>query len=151
MAVTTRLLHRLNEALGDDATEDLLACFQEASALNREALREIAELYFARSEARIDASIAGLRGGTDSAIAELRGGMDSSLAELRGGTDSALAELRGAIAGLRGETRLALAEMRGDMNSALANQRAELLKWMFLFWAGTVIPLAGLFVGLIRR
>ena len=104
MPVTTRLLHRLNEALGDDATEDLLACFQEASEVNRVAVRELADLYFARSEARIDQR----------------------------------------MAELRGELRSALAEQRGEMHSGLANQRAELLKWMFLFWAGTVVPLAGL-------
>jgi hypothetical protein len=30
----------------------------------------------------------------------------------------------------------------------LADQRSELLKWMFLFWAGTVVPLAGLILAL---
>ena len=100
MPVTTRLLHRLNEALGDDAADDLLACFQEASEVNRAAVRELAELYFARSEARIDQR---------------------------------------------------MAELRGELYTGLANQRAELLKWMFLFWAGTVVPLAGLILAFQRR
>jgi hypothetical protein len=90
----------LNEALGDDAADDLLACFQEASEVNRAAVRELADLYFARSEARIDQR---------------------------------------------------MAELRGEMHSGLANQRAELLKWMFLFWAGTVVPLAGLILAFQRR
>ena len=55
------------------------------------------------------------------------------------------------MAELRGELRSALAEQRGEMHSGLANQRAELLKWMFLFWAGTVVPLAGLILALQRR
>ncbi len=48
----------------------------------------------------------------------------------------------------RFEARLekGLAEIRAEM----ANQRVELIKWMFLFWAGTVIPLAGLAVALIK-
>ena len=43
-----------------------------------------------------------------------------------------------------------MAELRGDLHTGLANQRAELLKWMFLFWAGTVVPLAGLILALQR-
>lgn len=61
MPVTTRLLHRLHEALGDDATEDLLACFREAGEMNRAAVPEIADLYFARSDARLDQRVAELR------------------------------------------------------------------------------------------
>jgi len=39
-----------------------------------------------------------------------------------------------------------VAELRAEM----ANQRAELIKWMFLFWAGTIIPLGGLILALHR-
>jgi hypothetical protein len=35
--------------------------------------------------------------------------------------------------------------------TGLADHRADLLKWMFLFWAGTVIPLAGLILAVQRR
>jgi uncharacterized protein Yka (UPF0111/DUF47 family) len=39
-------------------------------------------------------------------------------------------------------------QVRSDVRAQLADQRSELLKWMFLFWAGTVIPLAGLLLAL---
>lgn len=64
--------------------------------MNRAAVREIADLYFARSDSRLD---------------------------------------------------LRVAELRQEM----AVMRADLLKWMFLFWAGTVIPLAGLILAIGRR
>ena len=32
----------------------------------------------------------------------------------------------------------------------VAELRAELIKWMFVFWAGTVIPLSGLIIALHR-
>lgn len=41
-----------------------------------------------------------------------------------------------------------IAEVRADLRSGLAEQRAELVRWMFMFWIGTVIPLGGLIVGL---
>ena len=63
--------------------------------MNRAEIREVADLYFARFEARLEKG---------------------------------------------------LAELRTEM----AAQRADLIKWMFIFWAGTVIPLAGLAIALAR-
>jgi hypothetical protein len=37
-----------------------------------------------------------------------------------------------------------VADLRRDM----ADQRADLIKWMFIFWMGTVVPLAGLILAL---
>jgi hypothetical protein len=32
----------------------------------------------------------------------------------------------------------------------MAIQRGDLIKWMFLFWVGTIVPLAGLMVALVK-
>ena len=56
------------------------------------------------------------------------------------------AELAKGLAQAQAETQKGLGEVRSEM----ANQRADLIKWMFIFWAGTVIPLAGLAVALTR-
>jgi hypothetical protein len=42
--------------------------------------------------------------------------------------------------------RAEIAALRIDM----ATQRADLIKWMFVFWAGTVIPIAGLVIALVK-
>ena len=42
----------------------------------------------------------------------------------------------------RAELRTEMAALRGDMKVELHAMKAELIKWMFLFWAGTA--LAGL-------
>lgn len=88
MPATARLLQRLHDALGDDATNDLLAWWDESATVNRAAIREVADLYFDRFNDRLE--------------------------------------------------------------KRLAEQRADLLKWMFIFWVGTVVPLAGLMIALIR-
>ena len=95
MPVTTRLVQRLHDVLGEEATDDLFAWWQETARVNRGEIREVADLYFARFEARLEKG---------------------------------------------------LAEVRAEM----AGQRADLIKWMFIFWAGTVIPLAGLTIALSR-
>jgi len=63
--------------------------------------------------------------------------MEQRLGELNARIDRVEARLDQSIGGLRLELR-----------AELAGQRAELLKWMFLFWAGTVVPLAGLILAL---
>jgi len=95
MPVTARLLQRLHEALGDEATNDLFSWWEEAATVNRAAVREVADLYFERLSARLEKG---------------------------------------------------LAEVRSEM----ANQRADLIKWMFIFWVGTMVPLAGLVIALTK-
>jgi phosphate uptake regulator len=38
--------------------------------------------------------------------------------------------------------------LEATLNQRIAEVRAELIKWMFLFWIGTVVPLGGLIVAL---
>lgn len=63
-------------------------------------------------------------------LAEFRAEMHEFKTEMRG----EMSTLRVEIAGVRGE----IAGFRGDLNA----MKAELIKWMFLFWAGSA--LAGL-------
>ena len=52
------------------------------------------------------------------------------------------ARLEQRIAELRADLRTEIAGLRGDMRGEMQSLKAELIKWMFLFWAGTT--LAGL-------
>jgi hypothetical protein len=38
--------------------------------------------------------------------------------------------------------------LRTEIRTGLADERADLIKWMFLFWVGNVATTAGLVVGL---
>jgi hypothetical protein len=52
------------------------------------------------------------------------------------------AKMEQRLAEFRAELRTEMAALRGDMKVELHAMKAELIKWMFLFWAGTA--LAGL-------
>jgi hypothetical protein len=106
MPVTTRLVQRLHDVLGEEATDDLFAWWQETARVNCAEIREVADLYFARFEARLEKGLA--------------------------------------------EVRAEMATQGADLRSKMAAHRADLIKWMFIFWAGTVIPLAGLAIALSR-
>lgn len=84
-------------------------------------LRELNELNFARFDAKV-----GQR------LAELRANLETKF------------ELRLAETNTRMDTRFAESEIRmekgfADVRSDMHSLKAELLKWMFLFWAGTAL------------
>ena len=118
------MLQRLHESLGDEATNDLFAWWEEAATVNRAAVREVADLYYARFEARLEKGLAEVR----SEMAVAQSDMDKGFAKVRSEMTTGLAQVR----------------------SEMANQRADLVKWMFLFWVGTMAPLAGLMIALIK-
>jgi ABC-type phosphate transport system auxiliary subunit len=134
MPASARLLQKLRETWGDDVTQDLVTWVSEAQTVNRAELRELADSYFARFkdllEQRIAASEARLE-------AKLEAKLEERIALSEARTDIKLASLEGRL-------NTGLANLRADVNSQMRDQ----LKWMFVFWIGTLVPLAGLIVAL---
>jgi len=124
MPASVRLLQKLQETWGDEVTQDFVTWVSEAQSVNRAELRELADLYFARFGDRLDERIAVL----EERIAAAEARWQAALARLEGRLDAGLAGLRADVA----------VQMRDQM------------KWMFVFWIGTLVPLAGLIIGLAR-
>lgn len=72
-------------------------------------------------------------------IAEFRGEVQASLAEIRKDMDVALAEIRK-------DLDVGLAGIRAEM----ATMRADMMKWMFVYWSGSMITIGGLMFALLR-
>jgi len=131
--VTARLLQRLQETLGDEAMADLLAWLDESARGQRAGVREVADLYYQRFDTRLEDGLGALR---TEFTARLEAGLASLRTEFTARLDAGLASLR--------------SELIARLETGLAAQRAELLKWMFVFWVGTIVPLAGLILALHR-
>jgi hypothetical protein len=54
------------------------------------------------------------------------------------------AKLEQRLAELRTELLTALAAQRAELLGAIAAQRGDLIKWMFVFWVGSVTTMVGL-------
>lgn len=54
------------------------------------------------------------------------------------------ARLEQRIAEVKAELREEIGRLRTDMRAGFAGLRADLLKWMFLYWAGTALTVIGL-------
>ena len=55
---------------------------------------------------------------------------------------AALLEQR--IAEVKAELRTEITELRTEIRADIAALRADIIKWMFLFWAGTALTVVGL-------
>ena len=60
------------------------------------------------------------------------------------------AELRAELGTIRAEMGTARADLRAELHSATGGLRAELLKWMFVFWVGNVAATIGIVFAAIR-
>ena len=118
MPVTAKLSRKFYEKLGDDVAGELVDWFNAVDATYKSELKEINDLNWERFKATLHAEISSLR---------------EEHSSLRGEHSSLRVELRGEMSALRSDLK---AEMK-------ANQ-ADLMKWMFLYWSGTVAAIIGM-------
>ncbi len=127
MPVTAKLSRKFYETFGDEIANELVEWFNQVDATYRADLLQLNELNFDRFEAKLDQHITRLDAKWSRTWQELD------------------AKLEGRLAQLDAKWEHRAAELRVELNS----QRAELIKWMFVFWAGTLVPLAGLMLALL--
>ena len=132
MPVTAKLSKAFYDRMGDDVANELVNWFNSVDTEYRTDLRELNELNFARFDAKLEQRIAELR-------AELREEIAALGAELRG----EIGNLRQEIGNLRTESRTDLAGLRADLSKEIAASKASLMKWMFVYWAGTALAVIG--------
>jgi Tfp pilus assembly protein PilP len=101
--------------LGHGIAEELVSWMNDVDTTYRTDLERLNELNFARFEAKLDQRIAELRSEFQREISRLEGKLDRGL--------EAVAQ---------------------QQQTALAEFRADLIKWMFLFWVGTLGTLIAL-------
>ncbi|MDP9177420.1 MAG: CCDC90 family protein [Gemmatimonadota bacterium] len=89
-------------------------------------LKETNELNWERFKATLHEEISSLR------------------SELLGEISSLRSELRGEISSLRGELRGDMSSLRGELRSEMKAMQADLMKWMFIYWSGTVAAIIGM-------
>jgi hypothetical protein len=117
MPVTARLSRRFYEALGDDIANEPVDWFNAVDLTYRTELREMNDLNRDRIEARFDAFAAELRA--------MEARFDGKLGELEARTNARFDALQSLL------------------GKQLAETRADLIKWMFVFWAGTMLTMLG--------
>jgi hypothetical protein len=126
VAISGRLARRLHETLGAEAGEDLVAWMQGVDTQRWE-FRELHEATTARFEARVGEAEARLRG----EILDLR---------------NEVGVVRGEVAGIRAELQLGLSRLE----TLIERRYADLMRWSFVFWIGSVAAMTGAVAALDR-
>lgn len=127
MPVTARLSKKFYERLGEDIAQELVDWFNQVDATYRSDLRELNELNFARFDAKLEQRISELE-------AKLNRRIDGLEASLNGRIDALEATLDRRMDALEANVNQQLAEFRTE----LATVKGEMIRWMFVFWIGTV-------------
>lgn len=91
----------------------------------RSELRELNELNFARFDAKLEQRVTRLDAKLEQGIATLEARLEQRIAELRG-------------------------ELRTEFHTGLAALETKLIRWMFVFWAGSTLTILGTMLALLR-
>ena len=127
MPVTAKLSKKFYETFGDDIANELVEWFNLVDATYRADLRTLNETNFQRFDAKVEQRFAEFEARWERRFVELDAKWEKRFAELDAKWESRFAELR----------------------SDVAAQKADLIKWMFTFWAGNVLTTAALILALV--
>jgi DNA anti-recombination protein RmuC len=155
MPVTAKLSRKFYETFGDEMTNELVNWFNQVDTQYRSELRELNEANFARFDAKLEQRIGEVKTEMHEGFARADAKLEQRIAEVRTqmheGFARADAKLEQRIAEVRAEMQAGFARFDGRLEAGFASfdakldqLRAELVKWMFLFWAGTMLTLVAL-------
>lgn len=137
MPVTAKLSKRFYDALGEDVANELVEWFNSVDATYKADLRDLIEAQAQRFDARLEQRIGVLDARLDQRIGVLDARLEQRNAQLGAEMRAEMSQVVRRIDSL--ETKFEAQGARSDLKleQRLAEQKAELLKWLFLFWVGT--------------
>ena len=153
MPVTAKLSKRFYEVFGEELGKELVDWFNAVDATYRADLRELNELNFARFDAKLEQRLAELDAKWGTRWNALDAKLEQRLGELRSemetGFARADAKLEHRTTALDAKLEQRIAELKGQLSTELHKVQADILKWMFGFWAPTALAVVGTGLGVL--
>ena len=128
MPVTAKLSRKFYETFGDELTNELVDWLNQVDVAYRTELRSLNESNFARFDAKLEQRLAEYDAKWEKRMAHVDAQWKTQLAQVD-------TEWKTQFAGLRTEIHAF---------------RADLIKWMFIFWAGYTLTMLGALVALLK-
>jgi len=161
MPVTAKLSRRFYEQFGDELANELVDWFNTVDFTYRSDLDRLNELNFARFDAKLEQRLTSQDAKWDRRFTELEAKWDLRFTEVEGKWDRRFAEFevkwdrRFAEFEVKWEQRFAQLEVNLErrfarLEKAQVELRTDMVKWMFAFWTGTMIALAGFLFAILR-
>jgi hypothetical protein len=160
MPVTAVLSKNFYEKFGQDVTNELVNWFNAVDATYRADLTQLNELNFSRFDAKLEQRLVELDAKWRQRWAELDAKLEQRLLELdaKWGQRSAIldAKLEQRLLELDAkwgqrwvELDAKLEQRLAEVRTEMAAMKADLIKWMFVFWAPTALAVVGTGVGVV--
>ena len=136
MPVTARLSRRFYEQFGDELANELVDWLNSVDATYRSDLERLNELNFARFDAKLEQRLAQMDAKWEQRFVQMDAKWEQRIAQLDG----------------KWEQRFAMLDAGFDKRlvTGLAALRTDLIRWMFAFWSGTLLALAGFLFAVLR-
>ena len=128
-----------HDKLGERIAQELVDLFNNMDANLRSDLRELNGINFARFDDRLHQRLAESDAHLVTRLAEMDAKWETRLAKMNAKWEARLAEMDA-----KWETRFS------QMETRMAELRADLIKWMFIFWAGSTFTTLGAAIAILR-
>jgi hypothetical protein len=138
MPVTAVLSKRFYDKFGEEVTNELVNWFNAVDATYRADLRELNERNFGRFDAKLEQRLAESDARRERRLAESDTKWERRLAESDAKWERRLAEFDAKWEGRVAELRVEIQKVRAD-----------LVRWMFAFWAPTALAVIGTGAGVV--
>jgi paraquat-inducible protein B len=154
----------LREKLGEDGADTLVELLNLA---NQKVKEDVIELSAEKFERRLTEEMAKVNQRITDEVAQLRGEVKDEIAKLRGEVKEDIAQLRSVdLAKLDKRITEEITQLRSvdlakldkritdevaGLKVEIATTRAELIKWMFIFWVGQIGVLIGILFAFFKR
>jgi hypothetical protein len=150
MPVTAKLSRRFYEQFGDETANELVEWFNSVDATYRGDLRELNELNFARSDAKQEQRFAEYDAKMEQRFAEYGVKMERRFAEFDVKFERRFAEYDVKLERRFAENDVKLEQRFAAIDARLGALEVTLVHWMFVYWTGTMLVLAGFVAAVLR-
>ena len=150
MPVTAKLSRKFYDTFGDEVANELVDWFNQVDAGYRGSLRELNELNFARFDAKVEQRFAESEARTELRFAAFERKYDARLAEIEKKFDARFIEFEKKVDARFADLELRLERRFSAIDGRFEQLRADLIKWMFIFWAGTTFTILGAMFAIVR-
>jgi hypothetical protein len=148
MPVTAKLSREFYERLGDDIANELVNWFNSVDLTYRADLERLNELNFQRFDAKVEQRFAQADAKLEQRLAGLRNEMERRFAEADAKLEHRLADFRSEMERRFAAIAVTIEHQGSALRDEVARTRNGLMRWMFVFWATTVLTILALYVGM---
>ena len=157
MPVTAKFSEEFYEKLGHGIVNEFVDWFNHMDLAYKTELRDQNELNFQRFEAVLRGEISGVgwemggvEGRLEKRIAGFGDRLEKKIAGVEGRLEKKISTLAQEIGNVESRLSAKIDSDTSSLRAEMVAMKAEIIKWMFLFWSGTALTVIGVMVALTR-